>query len=615
MCPTMRNYQSSRPRGHAHSQRGAGVTELKWLQELSQSAGPDAAVLGHDGTVLSYSDLLRKIMADARQLAGLGITAGHRIISMPANDVDGAVRTLAAASIAGCAVINPLSAAPEVERIATALRPAAILAAEDIAAKTRALGLRLGIPVIAADQARSGGALRADQPIGRPPVRRQTEQTDWTGIILSTSGTTASGKFVPLSWPTMLAAANASATAYRLTRADRRLNIMPLFHVQGLVGSLLSALVSGGSILLIPSFDPRQVPGLLRDSGTTWFSASPPMHAEIMDAWPGGSVQHSLRFVRAGSSALHGTLRQRLASFYRVPIVESYGMTEAHQIASTPLDGDEAQGLRPTGSQVAIRAESGIVTAPGVRGEIVVRGENVAGRYLAATEAEQLAFRDGWFHTGDEGELRADGALRITGRLRELIDRGGEKISPAEVEDVLLSHDDVAEAVVVGLPDDALGQQVAAAVVLRPGARADEAGLLAFARGRLAPHKQPRQIAFAAQLPRTDSGKISRAAVAADLARRGARPAEREAPRLSATHAALTGLWSGVLGRPVGLDDDFIAAGGESIAAVELLQDVAAVFRVRISPITMFDDAYTVRRMGSHIDQCRAAAPVSEDPS
>jgi acyl-CoA synthetase (AMP-forming)/AMP-acid ligase II len=640
---TMTNYQSTRSHGHSHSQCGTEATKLKWLQKLSQSPAPRAAVLGHDGTVLSHSDLFAKIMEAARQLSGLGITAGDRIISMPANDIDGAVRTLAAASIAGCAVINPLSSVPEVERVATAVRPAAILAAEDIAAKATELGTKLGIPVIAADQARPGAPLRADRPPGRPPV---PQRADWTGIILSTSGTTASGKLVPLSWPTMLAAASATAGAYRLTRADRRLNVMPIFHVQGLVGSLLSALLSGGSIALIPSFDPREIPGLLRDTSATWFSATPPMHTEIMDSWAGGSVQHSLRFVRVGSSALPGILRQRLASFYRVPVVESYGMTEANQIASTPVDGDGTEGLRPTGSQVAIRTENGIVTTPRVRGEIVVRGENVADRYLAATETEQLAFRDGWFHTGDEGELRSDGSLWITGRLKELINRGGEKISPAEVENVLLSHDDVAEATVVGLPDEALGQQVAAAVVPCQGARPDEASLLTFARGHLAPHKLPRMIVFVDDLPRTASGKISRAAVAADLAslgdrRANPRPAapghpaadraQRQAPRLPATHAALTALWSGVLGRPVDLDDDFIVLGGESITAVELLQDVEAVFCVRISLITMFDDAFTIRRMGKYIDQYRAAeraaaanaslggplpaTPVSEEPS
>jgi oxalate---CoA ligase len=612
---------------------------MKWLQILAESAGQDAAIIGPDGTTLSYADLFHKATEAAEQLSEIGIDASDRVICMPASDVDGTVRTLAAASIAGCAVINPLSTGAEVERVATALRPTAILAADDIADTARALGTRLGIPVITADRARPGGALSTGRLVDRPPGPRRA---DWTGIILSTSGTTASGKFVPLSWPTMLAAAGATASAYRLTRTDRRLNIMPIFHIQGLVGSVLSTLVSGGSILLVPSFDPKEILGLLRDTGTTWFSATPPMHTEIMDAWPGGPVQHSLRFVRVGSSALPRPLRERLAAFYGVPVVESYGMTEAHQIASTPLDGDGTRGLLPTGSQVAIRTESGIMTVPQVRGEIVVRGENVADRYLAAADVEQLAFRDGWFHTGDEGELRPDGSVKITGRLKELIDRGGEKISPAEVEEVLLSHGDIAEVAVVGLSDDALGQQVAAAVVLRPGVRTSETDLLAFARSRLAPYKLPRQIAFVAHLPRTASGKVTRAAVAAELAsmrgsradrgprpraRRAADPEQRQVPRLSAIHAALTGLWSSVLGRPVGLDDDFIMLGGESISAVELLQDVAAVFSVRISLISMFDDAYTIRRMGDHIDRHRVAttsaffpsplpaAQVSEDPS
>jgi len=603
---------------------GHQATGLKWLEDVADNRESDAAALGHDGSVLSYGDLLEKVSKIAARLSAAGITPHDRVIIIPANDVDGTVLTLAAASIAGCAVINPLSTSTEVERIAGALLPAAILASEDkdFATKTRRLGIRLGIPVITPDQAQTGGGLSPRQPTaGRP----EPQWPGWTGIILSTSGTTASGKFVPLSWPTMLAAAEATAAAYRLSPSDRRLNIMPIFHVQGLVGSVLSALVSGGSILLIPTFEPAQVTHLLQEADITWFSATPPMHTQIMDAWPGGSLHHHLRFVRVGSSALSTRLRQRLASFYRVPIVESYGMTEAHQIASTPLDGDGAGGLVPTGSQVAIRAQAGILTAPGVRGEIVVRGDNVADRYLAATDTEQLAFRDGWFHTGDEGELRPDGTLGITGRLKEFINRGGEKISPAEVEEVLLSHRDVSEAAVVGLPDDALGQQVAAAVVLRSEAQADEAGLLAFTREHLAPHKQPRQIAFLATLPRTPSGKVSRATVAAELARSSLQqadfrpaescppsgPVEPAVPQLSATHAALTGIWSNVLGRPVGPDDDFIMLGGASISAMQVLQDVAAALSVRISLLTMFDDAYTVRRMAEFIDRQRTAGHVA----
>jgi oxalate---CoA ligase len=289
-------------------------------------------------------------------------------------------------------------------------------------------------------------------------------------------------------------------------------------------------------------------------------------------------------------------------------------MTEAHQIASVPLpDGTAAAGLIPTGSRVAILDRAGLpVTAPGVRGEIVVSGPNVVSGYLWPPEENDRAFTHGWFRTGDEGELHPDGSLRIVGRIKEIINRGGEKISPRDVERVLLDHPAVAEAAVVGVPDEVWTEQVAAALVLRTGQQADAAEIREFARTRLAAFEVPYRVVFRTALPLTDTGKVSRRLLAEEFAAEQAKAAERDqaepdrvAPR-TAVEAALAGIWAQALRMDlVGAEDDFFALGGESLQAVALLTMVQEVFGVEIEPLVLFDDVSTVALMAELIERQR----------
>jgi acyl-CoA synthetase (AMP-forming)/AMP-acid ligase II/acyl carrier protein len=414
----------------------------------------------------------------------------------------------------------------------------------------------------------------------------------------------------------MLAGAAASARAYGLGPGDRRLNIMPLFHIQAVVGSLLCSLWSGSSVVLVRSFSPSRVLGLLADRHATWFSATPTMHQEILDAAAhAGRRAPALRFVRVGSSALTQPLRARLEEFYQVPVVESYGMTEAHQIASVPLpDGTSAAGLIPTGARVAILGADGEpVTSAGARGEIVVSGPNVVSGYLWPPEENERAFTRGWFRTGDEGELLPDGSLRIVGRIKELINRGGEKISPSDVERVLLDHPAVVAAAVCGVPDEVWTEQVAAALVLRPGHQASAAEMREYARTRLAAFKVPARIVFREALPLTDTGKVSRRLLALELAEESTPEEEAKevrpdrVPPRTAVEAALTGIWSQALkAGGIGVEDDFFALGGESLQAIALLTMVQEVFDVEIEPLVLFDDVTTVALMAELIEKHRA---------
>jgi acyl-CoA synthetase (AMP-forming)/AMP-acid ligase II/acyl carrier protein len=434
------------------------------------------------------------------------------------------------------------------------------------------------------------------------------------GLLLATSGTTGTAKLAVIPWPVMYAGALASVRAYGLTARDRRLNIMPQFHIQGLVGSVLASLACGGSVTCAPAFTPAEVTRSWLD-GVTWFSASPAMHQQILDAadprWRPGDA---LRFVRSGSAGLPVQLRERLEAVYRVPVVESYGMTEAHQIASSPLPPHTAVGLVATGSEVAIEVGPGqVTTEPGRRGQILVRGDNVVSRYIPD---DPTAFAGGWFRTGDQGELAADGSIRLTGRLRELIIRGGENITPLEVEEVLRAYPGVRDACVAGIPDPVLGERVAAAVVMTGSDPAGTAALRSFAARRLAPFKVPEIILSYRELPVTGSGKVARAEIARQLAEAslagngsaGNGTAQAQAGALpGGTPGAVLALWRQALGDDtVGPADDFYAAGGDSLAVTTMLAAVAERFGVEISPLEMFDAAPTAEAMASYI-QARAA--------
>jgi acyl-CoA synthetase (AMP-forming)/AMP-acid ligase II len=296
---------------------------------------------------------------------------------------------------------------------------------------------------------------------------------------------------------------------------------MPLFHVHGLVASTLATLTTGGTVVVPAKFNPLSFWRVAKDHGATWYSAVPTIHQLLLaraDAAAGPPAgAEKLRFIRSCSAALPPALMQGLEKAFGAPVLEAYGMTEAaHQMASNPLPpavhkgGSVGQG---SDVQVSIMDQKGNHLKQGDRGEVVIKGPNVTSGYESNAEANATSFVDGWFRTGDEGILDAEGYLTLVGRIKELINRGGEKISPREIDEVLLTHPGVAEAVSFGLPHKMWGEEVAAAVVLKDPA-ATEAVLLAFCKERLAEFKRPKQIFITEAIPRTATGKIQRRVVA-----------------------------------------------------------------------------------------------------
>ncbi|MBI2536017.1 MAG: AMP-binding protein, partial [Gemmatimonadetes bacterium] len=343
-------------------------------------------------------------------------------------------------------------------------------------------------------------------------------------LVLHTSGTTSRPKLVPLSQRNVCASARNIQSTLRLTAEDRGLIIMPLFHIHGLMAALLAPLAAGGEVCCTPGFNALKFFSWLADLRPTWYTAVPTMHQAILTRASRNAdvIKRSrLRFVRSSSSALPPTVIQQLETVFGAPVIESYGMTEAaHQMASNPLPPDVRKpGTVGTqaGPEVRVVNQRGEPVPGGASGEVVIRGENVMTGYDSNPAANAAAFINGWFRTGDQGVLDRDGYLSITGRLKEIINRGGEKISPREVDEIILAHPAVHQCVTFAMPHAMLGEDVAAAVVLKEGTQATDQDLRRFAAERLADFKVPRKILIVKEIPVGPTGKLQRIGLARTL--------------------------------------------------------------------------------------------------
>ena len=503
-----------------NTQRPQTLFDLLAVGDPSHSA----LMVPEGGPAVTYRSLRNQVEGLAATLHALGLGRGDRVAMALPNGIE--VITAFFGITAAAATAAPLNPAYTAEEFRFYL--------EDIEAKA------LIVPPGGGEQARvaapagtllieavltTNGQVRFDVAGSSPLPHAQTDPApDDVALFLHTSGTTSRPKGVPLLHANLLASAANVVATYALTAADVSLCVMPLFHVHGLVASTLATVASGGTVIVPPRFSASTFWPTVKAHRATWYTAVPTIHQVLLARAdeerapaPGTS---GLRFIRSCSSALAPATMAGLEARFGCPVLEAYGMTEAaHQMASNPLPpaprrpGSVGRG---TGVQVAIMDEAGTLLAVGAQGEVVIQGPNVTHGYHNNPEANAATFTHGWFRTGDQGVLDADGYLTLVGRLKELINRGGEKISPREIDEVLLTHPAVAEAVCFGVPDTKYGEEVAAAVVLRGDA--SEADLIAHCRDRLAAFKAPKTIYLIAQVPRTATGKIQRRAVAAAVA-------------------------------------------------------------------------------------------------
>jgi acyl-CoA synthetase (AMP-forming)/AMP-acid ligase II len=496
---------------------------------IDQGPGASPALGAPDRRFTDFAALRRLMDDTATFLAGFGIGRTEPVALVCARGATSAAAFLAVAGAATAAPIDPLSRAEELEFLLSELGAAALVMEAGLDSPVPLVAARLGLPVLTLTPTGAGAGLfdLAAPPrwagTGRTPGR--PPRSDDIALLLPTSGTVSRPKLVALTHGNLCASAAAIAASLALTAADRCFNPMPLFQIHGLMAGTLAPLSAGGSVWYPTDSDGRRMLGWLAEARPTWYTAAPILHQAMLagaEADPDAARAAGLRLIRTSSAPLHPRIAAGLRRYFAAPLIEAYGVTEAaHQVACTGLSAGDSPGAgsvgRAHGSEVAVLTAEGRIRRVDAAGEIVVRGPNVTPGYAGNPNATTAAFIDGWFRTGDLGRLDADGFLWITGRLKEMINRGGEKVSPPEVDAVLQDHPAVAQAVTFALPDEDLGEDVAAAVVLNPGTTVTEAELRDFVGTRLAAVKVPRRIVVVDEIPKSATGKLQRIGLAARL--------------------------------------------------------------------------------------------------
>jgi oxalate---CoA ligase len=551
----------------------------------AQEAPGALALLALDGTAIDYAALAGQIERTRAELNAAGLGRGDRVALVLGNGPELAAAFLGIASGATCAPLNPAYREPEFTFYLSDLEAKALVVGGALPdSPAREAARRLGIPAIElATPGASGSLFSLEGRVG-PASRSPTPGEDDVALVLHTSGTTSRPKAVPLTHANLCASARSVATSLGLTPADRCLCAMPLFHVHGLVAAILASVQAGASIVCAPGFDGVRFLDWLVELDPTWYTGVPTMHEAVLERArlnPDAIGRSRLRLIRSSSAALPAPVLEGLEQTFGCPVIEAYGMTEAsHQMTSNRLSpaARKPGSVGPAaGPEVVVLDETGHVLPRGAVGEVAVRGPSVFRGYDHNPEANAEAFSDGWFRTGDEGAIDDDGHLFLRGRRKEIINRGGEKISPREVDDVLLAHPAIAQAVTFAQADRRLGETVAAAVVLREGTSISERDVQAFAAERLVDFKVPRTVVFVEELPTGATGKVQRLGLAELLGLPvfGAdAPSGRPAyvPPRTPLEQGIAALWEELLGvENVGIDDDFFSLGGESLHAAELL--------------------------------------------
>jgi amino acid adenylation domain-containing protein len=614
--------------GQAANNKGEGRV-FSCLGDLlacySRRAPGRSAILAPASAAVTYGMLWVRANEMVRRLRSLGIGRSDRVAVVLPNGPDAAVAMVAVAAGAVCVPLNPCFTADEWQRYFADLRIAALLTRADLESASRGVAHALGIPVFdLSPRPEDGpGAFELAGPPRRRPVDGGLAAGADDAFILLTSGTAARPKLVPLTHTSVCLSAHNAGAVLALGPRDRLLNVLPLFHAHGLISGLLTALATGSSVVCTPGFEAEAFFGWLSEFRPTWYTAVPPIHRALLSTTARrdhSAERCSLRVIRSASLSLPTHVLDGLEALFGVPVIETYGMTEAaSQIAANPLARRKAGSVgKAAGAEIAIMDGEGRRLPSGERGEIALRGPTLTRGYDSDVTATEAAFRDGWFHTGDLGYIDRDGYLFIVGRIKDVINRGGQKVAPREVEEALLMHPDVLEAVAFSIPHRRLGEDVAAAVVLRPDAAISPNRLRDFTRQRLARFKVPGLIRIVPEIPKTSGGKIKRAGLAAalDLVQPAAR-AKRAGtiiPPRSELEWQLANFWSDLLEvDAIGVDQDVFALGADSLTVTQMLSRLRARFGIEISFKDIFE-APTVAALAVRVQSAQAdpaAGPLS----
>ena len=491
---------------------------------LEQGAADAPAIAAPDRPALSYGRVRALSRRTGDALAAMGIGRHDRVAIVLPNGPEMAAVFVSVACWATTAPLNPAYTADEFDFYLGDLGARALLILRGAETAARAVAGARGIPLIELEPGSHAGDFTLHAEMSGTPAHPGAAEAGDTALVLHTSGTTSRPKIVPLSQTNVTASAIHIAGSLTLGPDDVCLNVMPLFHIHGLIAATLASLAAGASVCCTPGFNAFKFFPTLAETRPSWYTAVPTMHQAILGlAGRNAAVIASgrLRFIRSSSASLPPQVMAALEATFGVPVIEAYGMTEAaHQMASNPLPPAARHagsvGLA-AGPEIGVMDDTDALQPPGEVGEVVIRGRNVTTGYENNAAANATAFTNGWFRTGDQGFLDAAGYLRLTGRLKEQINRGGEKISPLEVDTVLMDHPAVAQCVTFAIPHDKLGEEVGAAIVLRADASVTDHALREFAATRLAAFKVPRRVVFVDEIPKGATGKMQRIGLAQKL--------------------------------------------------------------------------------------------------
>jgi acyl-CoA synthetase (AMP-forming)/AMP-acid ligase II/acyl carrier protein len=575
---------------------------------------PDAPAIFTAGRApLTYGRLYQHVDHMGLTLRALGIGRRDRVAVVLPNGPEMAVAVLTVMAIAACVPMNPAYTTEEVEKYFAHLQPRALITQSGVDSAARRVALSRGIRLIELSAQVDGeaGLFTFNEDERLAPSQQSISPND-VAVLLPTSGTTSRPKIVPQTHASICTSAYAHGAALALKETDRCLNVLPLFHGHGLHATLAASLAAGASVVCTPGFDVNSFSAWLTAFQPTWYSAVPTMHqAMLAQARHNGErlASYRIRFVRSSSAPLPPRTFAELEQNFDAPVIEWYGMTEvtSSPIASNPLPPRQRKAGSvgvPVSLDVAIMDEGGALLPSGRTGEVIVRGASVTAGYDGNPSATKAAFEGDWFKTGDLGYFDTDGYLFLVGRIREIINRGGEKVAPQEVDEVLLDHPAVAEAVTFAVPHASLGEDIASAVVLRPHSLATPKDIRQFVSDRIAEFKVPRQVLILPELPKGPTGKLKRVGLAAKLglANGGVMSRTVLAPR-TPLEKELAGIWTSILQiEEVSIDDDFFALGGDSLLAVHVLSRIRDVMHLEVE-VSRFFEAPTIAEIARYLEK------------
>ncbi len=574
------------------------------------AARPESpAILLSKDDVLTYGALGARINAFGAALRAEGLGHSARVAIVLPDGFELAVAIVATVCNAVAVPVNPKLTAAEIDNLFSRLRIDAIVTSSHVNTAARDWAARHGIRQFEVTGSGCGtfkisaAANVTHAPLDEPMMPARILQPDDLALILQTSATTGRPKLVPITHRSLVVNAERRRHSYNLTPDDRSFCVAPLYYARAIKEDLLQALLAGASVACPDRESDGDFVDWLVSLKPTWYLGGPTFHLTVLEqARTRGElpIDHCLRFIRVGSAPLTAAMREELREVFGVPVLANYASTECGVIATSsvaPEDQKPGTVGRPWPAEVAIRADDGRLLPAGEAGEIVVRGPTVTQGYLDDEEANRTTFVDGWFRTGDLGSIDAEGFLTILGRIKEFINRGGEKISPYEIENALLLHPDVREAAAFAVPHPRLGENLVVAVVLKPGATATPADIKKFLGDRLVPFKIPQQVLVKTELPKGATGKISRRALAEEAGHSVREPA----PPLAPLHSQILEIWQALLGRSdIGIDDDFFEMGGDSLLTTQMVCEVEEATHQKIPPSAL-RSVFTIRELATTV--------------